>query len=61
MRILVPNDDDIYSPGIALARAATRFGDVLVTGINLGPNLGNASSHSGTLAAAKQPVAGERK
>lgn len=115
MRILVANDDGIYSPGIAaLARIATRFGDVRVvapdveqssaghaissarpvryrptrildgieayrvngtpadcvglglyhwddvdlvlSGINLGPNLGNAAWHSGTLAAAKQAV-----
>ena len=112
MRILVTNDDGIYSPGIlALARAAARFGDVRVvapdveqssmgqaitatrplsyrltkldgieayrvngtpadcvalgahhweqvdavlSGINLGTNLGNSTWHSGTLAAAKQ-------
>jgi 5'-nucleotidase len=113
MRILIANDDGIYSPGIAtLARVARRFGDVRVvapdveqssaghaitssrpltyrrtkvidgiesyrvngtpadcvalgaynwgevdivlSGINLGPNLGNATWHSGTLAAAKQ-------
>jgi 5'-nucleotidase len=112
MRILVANDDGVYSPGIAaLARAAQRFGDVRVvapdveqssashaitsarpvrvrptrlegieafrvngtpadcvalgaflwekvdivlSGVNLGPNLGNATWHSGTLAAAKQ-------
>lgn len=113
MRILVSNDDGVYSPGIAaLARAATKFGDVRVvapdveqssaghaitatrpvryrstaifegieayrvdgtpadcvalgvfnweqvdvvlSGINLGSNLGNATWHSGTLAAAKQ-------
>ena len=113
MRILVSNDDGIYSPGLAtLARVAGRFGDVRVvapdveqssashaitaskplryrptkiiegveahrvngtpadcvalgaynwekvdivlSGINLGPNLGNALWHSGTLAAAKQ-------
>ena len=115
MRILVANDDGIYSPGIAaLARVANRFGDVRVvapdveqssaghaitatrpvryrptrifdeieayrvngtpadcvalgayhwervdvvlSGINLGPNLGNGTWHSGTLAAAKQAV-----
>ena len=114
MRILVANDDGIYSPGIAaLARVASGFGDVRVvapdveqssaghaitasrpiryrrtdfdgieayrvngtpadcvalgayhwervdvvlSGINLGPNLGNAVWHSGTLAAAKQAV-----
>ncbi|HWH37595.1 MAG TPA: 5'/3'-nucleotidase SurE [Candidatus Limnocylindrales bacterium] len=113
MRILVSNDDGIYSPGLAtLAKVARRFGDVRVvapdveqssashaitaskplryratkiidgveayrvngtpadcvalgsynwekvdvvlSGINLGPNLGNALWHSGTLAAAKQ-------
>lgn len=114
MRILVANDDGIYSPGIAvLAEAASRFGDirvvapdveqssaghaitasrplsykrtpigdfeayrvngtpadcvalgaynwkkvdVVLSGINLGSNLGNAMWHSGTLAAAKQAV-----
>jgi 5'-nucleotidase len=115
MRILVCNDDGIYSPGIAaLARAASGFGEVLVvapdveqssmghaisssrplryrrsavpsgfeayrvngtpadcvalgvhrwgrvdvvlSGVNLGPNVGNALWHSGTLAAAKQAL-----
>jgi len=114
MRILVSNDDGIYSPGLAaLAEVAARFGDVRVvapdveqssaghaitasrplsykrtrignfeayrvngtpadcvalgayhwekvdivlSGINLGSNLGNAIWHSGTLAAAKQAV-----
>ena len=114
MRILVTNDDGIYSPGIALlAKVAAGFGDVRVvapdverssaghsitasrplsykrtpiknieayrvngtpadcvalgshhwekvdvvlSGINLGINLGNAMWHSGTLAAAKQAV-----
>jgi 5'-nucleotidase len=112
MRILISNDDGVYSPGIAaLARVASRFGDVrivapdveqssmghaithsrpltyrqtdiagfeayrvngtpadcvalgahhwdrvdlVLSGINLGPNLGNSMWHSGTLAAAKQ-------
>src|SRR5438045_5907539 len=111
MRILVSNDDGVYSPGIAaLAKAAKRFGEVrivapdveqssmghaithsrplrvkrtaiddfeayrvngtpadcvalgldmgpadeVLSGINLGPNLGNSMWHSGTLAAAKQ-------
>ncbi len=112
MRILISNDDGIYSPGLAtLARAAQRYGDVRVvapdveqssmshaitahrplsyrktqlpgldayrvngtpadcvalgifnwehvdlvlSGINLGTNLGNGIWHSGTLAAAKQ-------
>ena len=114
VRILITNDDGIYSPGIAaLATAASRFGDVRVvapdvemssaghsitssrplsyrrtvigtfdayrvngtpadcvalgmhnweqvdvvlSGINLGLNLGNAMWHSGTLAGAKQGV-----
>jgi 5'-nucleotidase len=112
VRILIANDDGIYSPGIcALAETAARFGDVrivapdveqssmghaitssrplsyrrtpikgfeayrvngtpadcvalgahnwervdvVLSGINLGPNLGNSAWHSGTLAAAKQ-------
>lgn len=112
MRILVSNDDGIYSPGIAaLAQIASEFGEtrivapdverssaghsitassplsykrtphrgaeafrvngtpadcvalgisqwekveVVLSGINLGSNLGNAIWHSGTLAAAKQ-------
>jgi len=112
MRILITNDDGVYSPGIAaLANVASTFGDVrivapdveqssashaitatrpirlkkvaigdfnacrvngtpadcvalgthtwgnvdlVLSGINLGPNLGNAVWHSGTLAAAKQ-------
>jgi 5'-nucleotidase len=116
MRILVTNDDGIYSPGLAaLAKTASRFGevrvvapdveqssmghaitatrplsykkspihfegieayrvngtpadcvalgthlwektDVVLSGINLGLNLGNSMWHSGTLAAAKQAV-----
>lgn len=116
MRILITNDDGIYSPGIAaLAQIARKFGevrvvapdveqssmghavthsrplsykkspiefpgieayrvngtpadcvalgthlwnktDVVLSGINMGPNLGNSMWHSGTLAAAKQAV-----
>src|SRR5438105_6159830 len=115
MRILITNDDGVYSPGIAaLAAVAAKLGDVrivapdveqssaahaithskplsyrrartlrdwqqeafrvngtpadcvalgthlwgkvdvVLSGINLGPNLGNAMWHSGTLAGAKQ-------
>jgi 5'-nucleotidase len=112
MRILISNDDGIYSPGlVALAEVASNFGDVrivapdveqssmshaitssrplsyrrtpvkqfeayrvngtpadcvalgahnwervdiVLSGINLGTNIGNAIWHSGTLAAAKQ-------
>lgn len=119
MRILISNDDGIYSPGLrALAQVAARFGevrivapdveqssmshaitssrplsyrrtpiegfdawrvngtpadcvalgahhwekvDLVLSGINLGTNLGNAIWHSGTLAAAKQaPLMGVR-
>ncbi len=114
MRILVTNDDGIYSPGIvALAKAARAFGevrivapdvemssaghaitssrplsykrtpiagfeayrvngtpadcvalgthnweqiDMVLSGINLGSNLGNAIWHSGTVAGARQAV-----
>ncbi len=115
MRILITNDDGIYSPGIALlAEVAARFAevrvvapdversssahsitasmplsckrtpfrndiaafrvngtpadcvalgcyewtnvDVVLSGLNLGSNLGNAMWHSGTVAAAKQAV-----
>jgi len=116
MRILITNDDGIYSPGIAaLAEAATKFGevrvvapdveqssmghaitasrplfykkspitfegieayrvngtpadcvalgshlwaktDIVLSGINMGSNLGNSMWHSGTLAGAKQAV-----
>jgi len=112
MRILLANDDGVYSPGIlALAQCARNFGEVrivapdveqssaghsithtrplnikktpigdfdawrvngtpadcvalgmdswggvdaVLSGINLGPNIGNAAWHSGTLAAARQ-------
>lgn len=111
MKILITNDDGIYSPGLhALAAVACEFGtvhvvapdveqssmghaithvrplrmrqtltseveglrvngtpadcttlgchlhdvDVVLSGVNLGPNIGNAMWHSGTLAAAKQ-------
>jgi 5'-nucleotidase len=114
MRLLITNDDGIYSPGIrVLAHIARRFGDVCVvapdversstghaitsnrplrfhrtsfegldgyrvdgtpadcvalgmhrwgdvdvvlSGINMGPNIGSAIWHSGTLAGAKQGV-----
>lgn len=114
MRILIANDDGVYSPGLlALAEVASKFGDVrivapdveqssmghaitasrpvfyrptpiknfeayrvngtpadcvalgaynwdkvdvVLSGINLGTNLGNSMWHSGTLAAAKQAV-----
>src|SRR5919107_1670830 len=72
MNLLITNDDGIYSPGIlALARVASKFGharivapgthlwervDVVLSGINLGPNVGNGIWHSGTVSAARQSV-----
>ena len=64
MRILVSNGDGIYTPGIeayrvdgtpadCVALGAHLWGhvDLVLSGITLGPNLGNATGHSGTLAA----------
>jgi S-adenosylmethionine synthetase len=42
------------SPDIALGVELWKEVDVVLSGINLGPNLGNSMWHSGTLAAAKQ-------
>jgi 5'-nucleotidase len=39
---------------VALGLAAWDHVDVVLSGVNLGPNLGNSMWHSGTLAAAKQ-------
>ena len=39
---------------VALGAYHWKQADVVLSGINLGPNLGNATWHSGTLAAAKQ-------
>jgi 5'-nucleotidase len=41
---------------VALGAFEWEHVDVVLSGINLGPNLGNATWHSGTLAAAKQAV-----
>src|SRR5690606_9469531 len=41
---------------VALGTHLWRSTDVVLSGINLGPNLGNSMWHSGTLAAAKQAV-----
>lgn len=41
---------------VALGVSQWQGVDVVLSGINLGPNLGNAMWHSGTLAAAKQAV-----
>lgn len=41
---------------VALGAHISNITDVVLSGINMGPNLGNAMWHSGTLAAAKQAV-----
>ncbi len=41
---------------VALGTHIHKHTDVVLSGINLGPNLGNSMWHSGTLAAAKQAV-----
>jgi len=41
---------------VALGAHISNITDVVLSGINMGPNLGNSMWHSGTLAAAKQAV-----
>src|ERR1700749_702674 len=41
---------------VALGAHINNITDVVLSGINMGPNLGNSMWHSGTLAAAKQAV-----
>ena len=57
MRILIANDDGIDGPPAdCVALGVNQWDDVdlVLSGINMGPNLGNATWHSGTPAAAKQ-------
>lgn len=58
MRILVTNDDGIYSPGIAaLAKIASRFGEVLVVAPDVEQSsMGHAITHSRPLFYKKSPV-----
>ncbi len=58
MRILVTNDDGIYSPGIAaLARVATRFGEVRVVAPDVEQSsMGHAITASRPLFYKKSPV-----
>jgi 5'-nucleotidase len=58
MRILVTNDDGIYSPGIAaLAKAATAFGEVVVVAPDVEQSsMGHAVTHSRPLTLKKSPV-----
>ena len=58
MRILITNDDGIYSPGIAaLAKVATHFGDVMVVAPDVEQSsMGHAVTHSRPLSVKKSPI-----
>ena len=58
MRILVTNDDGIYSPGIAaLAKIASRFGEVRVVAPDVEQSsMGHAVTHSRPLTYKKSPI-----
>jgi 5'-nucleotidase len=60
MRILISNDDGVYSPGIAaLAHVASRFGEVrIVAPDGERSSTGHAVTHSRPLSYRKTPVAG---
>jgi 5'-nucleotidase len=60
MRILISNDDGIYSPGIAaLARTAARFGDVRIVAPDVEQSsMGHAITHSRPLSYRRTPIAG---
>jgi 5'-nucleotidase len=61
MKILITNDDGIYSPGIAaLARVASRFGKVTVIAPDVEQSsMGHAVTHSRPLSLKKSPIAFE--
>jgi 5'-nucleotidase len=58
MRILIANDDGIYSPGIrALAEVASRFGDVRIVAPDVEQSsMGHAITHSRPLAIRRTPL-----
>src|SRR5918993_4384058 len=58
MRILVTNDDGIYSPGIAaLAKVASRFGEVQIVAPDVEQSsMGHAVTHSRPLSYRKSPI-----
>jgi 5'-nucleotidase len=58
MRILITNDDGIYSPGIAaLAKAASGFGDVIIVAPDVEQSsMGHAVTHSRPLSIKKSPI-----
>ena len=58
MKILVTNDDGIYSPGIAaLAKAANKFGEVQIVAPDVEQSsMGHAVTHSRPLSYRKSPI-----
>ena len=60
MRILISNDDGIYSPGIAaLAKAASHFGDVRIVAPDVEQSsMGHAITHSRPLRYRRTPIKG---
>src|SRR5688572_25686329 len=58
MRILIANDDGIYSPGLAaLAEVASRFGEVRVVAPDVEQSsMGHAITHSRPLAFRRTPL-----
>ncbi|MES1183652.1 MAG: 5'/3'-nucleotidase SurE [Myxococcales bacterium] len=60
MRILIVNDDGIYSPGIlALAQVASEFGQVIIVAPDVErSSTGHAVTHSRPLSYRRTPVAG---
>ena len=58
MRILLSNDDGIYSPGIcALAETASRFGDVRIVAPDVEQSsMGHAITHSRPLSYRRTPI-----
>ena len=58
MRILVTNDDGIYSPGLAaLAKAATKFGEVKIVAPDVEQSsMGHAVTHSRPIRYKKSPI-----
>jgi 5'-nucleotidase len=61
MKILITNDDGIYSPGImALAKSAQRFGEVKVVAPDVEQSsMGHAVTHSRPISVKKSPIAFE--
>jgi 5'-nucleotidase len=61
MRILITNDDGIYSPGIAaLAKVARKFGEVNVVAPDVEQSsMGHAVTHSRPLSIKRSPIAFE--